>query len=125
MTSNNFQQSISPGNEQREYWGSKSADQPGGRNLVGIKNPVVDALIDKVIFAPTRADVVTATHALDRVLLWNYYTVLNYYSGGTPVAYWNKFAQPKVQAKYGVDLLSWWVDPDKVKALKAAGYGGN
>ena len=86
---------------------------------------MIDALIDKVIFAPTRADVVTATHALDRVLLWNYYTILNYYSGGTPVAIWNKFSRPKVQAKYGVDLLAWWTDPDKVKALKAAGYGAN
>ena len=65
-------QSLSPGNEQRGFWGSKAADQPGSRNLVGIKNPAVDALIDRVIFAKNRADLVAATKALDRVLLWNH-----------------------------------------------------
>ena len=122
MTSNIFQQSISPGNEQREFWGSMSADQPGGRNVIGIKNPVVDALIEKIIFAPSRADVVAATRALDRVLLWNHYAVLNYYSGGTPVAMWNKFSRPATEPRYGADLYSWWVDPAKVAKLRAAGY---
>ena len=68
-------QSLSPGNEQREFWGSQAADQPGSRNTVGIKNPAIDALIDKVIFAKDRAGLVAATKALDRVLLWNFYVV--------------------------------------------------
>ena len=64
-------QSLSPGNEQRGYWGSRAADQAGSRNLAGIRNPAVDALIDRVIFAKTRQELVAATRALDRVLLWN------------------------------------------------------
>ena len=67
--------SLSPGNEQRGFWGSQAADQPGSRNVVGIKNPAVDALIERVIFAKDRDDLVAATRALDRVLLWNYYVV--------------------------------------------------
>ena len=66
-------QSLSPGNEQREFWGSHAADMPGSRNIVGIKNPAVDKLIERVIFAKDRADLVAATKALDRVLLWNHY----------------------------------------------------
>ena len=68
-------QSLSPGNEQRGFWSSQAADQPGSRNLVGIKNPAVDALIERVIFAKNRAELVAATKALDRVLLWNHYVV--------------------------------------------------
>ena len=68
-------QSPSPGNEQREFWTSKAADTPGSRNLSGIKDPVVDALVERVIFATDRDDLLAATHALDRVLLWNYYVV--------------------------------------------------
>ena len=68
-------QSQSPGNEQRDFWSSKAADTPGSRNLTGIKDPVVDALVDRVIFATDRDDLLAATHALDRVLLWNYYVV--------------------------------------------------
>ena len=66
---------MSPGNEQRDYWGSQAADTPGSRNFVGIKNPAVDALIERVIFAKDRAELVAATRALDRVLLWNHYVV--------------------------------------------------
>src|SRR6202022_4504080 len=68
-------ESLSPGNEQREYWGSQTADQPGSKNTIGIKNPAIDALIEKVIFAKDRANLVAATRALDRVLLWNFYLV--------------------------------------------------
>ena len=70
-----FSQSSSPGNEQRDFWSSKAADTPGSRNLMGIKDPIVDALVERVIFATDRDDLVAATRALDRVLLWNYYVV--------------------------------------------------
>src|SRR5262249_26583280 len=66
-------ESLSPGNEQLEFWGTRSADDPGSRNLIGIKNPAVDALINAVIFATNREELVAATKALDRVLLWNHY----------------------------------------------------
>src|SRR5262249_18292050 len=70
-----FPESLSPGNEQREFWGSQAADVPGSRNTIGIKNPAVDALIEKVIFAKDRPSLEAATRALDRVLLWNHYVV--------------------------------------------------
>ena len=68
-------ESLSPGNEQREYWGSQAAEQAGSRNIIGIKNPAIDTLIERVIFAKDRDELVAATKALDRVLLWNHYVV--------------------------------------------------
>src|SRR6202044_361668 len=81
-------ESLSPGNEQREYWGSQTADQPGSKNTIGIKNPAVDALIDNLIFAKDRAGLVAATHALDRVLLWNFYLVPQFTYGFQRYARW-------------------------------------
>ncbi|UVK39026.1 extracellular solute-binding protein [Mesorhizobium sp. AR10] len=119
-------QSESPGNEQRDFWSSNAADRPGSRNYAGIKNPVVDALVDRIIFATDRDDLVAATHALDRVLLWNYYVVPQYYRAVVWLAYWNKFAMPAKQPSYrGADLDSWWIDPDKEKALAAKYKGSN
>src|SRR4029079_17558620 len=83
-----FPQSQSPGNEQRDFWGSQAAEQPGSRNVIGIQNPAVDALIDKIIFAPSRDDLVTACRALDRVLLWNYYIVPQWFLPNVRIAYW-------------------------------------
>ncbi len=113
-------QTLSPGNEQRDFWGSSTADTPGGRNYMGIKNPAIDKLIDRVIFAKDREELVAATHALDRVLLWNYYVVPQWYDDRVKIAYWNKFGMPEKQPDYiGVDPLSWWIDPAKEQALKA------
>jgi microcin C transport system substrate-binding protein len=106
-----FAQSESPGNEQRDYWGSAAADQPGSRNVIGIKNPAVDALLDKIIFAPNRDALVTACHALDRVLLWNAYVVPNWYSGKDRIAYWNKFGAPNpLPARTDGFPGVWWYD---------------
>ena len=74
-----FGQSLSPGNEQREYWGSQAADEPGSRNLLGIKNPVVDELIEELIVSPDRASLVAHTRALDRVLQYGYYVIPNFH----------------------------------------------
>lgn len=121
-----FGQSDSPGNEQRDFWGSKAADTPGSRNLMGIKDPTVDALVDRIIFATDRDDLVAATHALDRVLLWNFYVVPQYYRSAIWLAYWNKFGIPDKQPAYaGYDPESWWIDLDKEKALAAKYKGGN
>jgi len=107
-------QSQSPGNEQREYWGSQAADMPDTRNYAGIKNPAVDKLIDRVIFAKDRDELVAATHALDRVLLWGYYYVPQYHNAEIWVAYWNKFGIPESQPSYiGVDIDSWWILQDR------------
>ena len=121
-----FGQSESPGNEQRDFWSSKAADTPGSRNLMGIKDPIVDALVDRIIFATDRDDLVAATHALDRVLLWSYYVVPQWHRPVVWLAYWNKFGIPEKQPAYvGADLDSWWVDVEKEKALAAKYKGSN
>jgi microcin C transport system substrate-binding protein len=113
-------QSLSPGNEQRDFWSSAAADTPGSRNYMGIKNPAVDKLVDRVIFAKDRDELVAATHALDRVLLWNYYVVPQWYDDRIKIAYWNKFGMPEKQPEYtGIDPFSWWIDTAKEQALKA------
>ena len=87
--------------------------------MAGIKDPVVDALVDRVIFATDRDDLVAATHALDRVLLWNYYVVPQWHRAVVWLAYWNKFSMPAKQPSYiGVDINSWWIDPAKETALQ-------
>jgi len=108
-------QSLSPGNEQRGFWSSQAADIPGSRNLVGIKNPAVDALIERVIFAKSRDDLVAATHALDRVLLWNYYVVPQWTYGKQRTARWDRFGHPETMPKYAASAFPtvWWWDKDK------------
>jgi microcin C transport system substrate-binding protein len=109
-----FPQTESPGNEQRDYWSAQAADTPGSRNVPGIKDKVVDALIDKIIFAKDRDDLVATVRALDRVLLWNFYTVPQYFQPTQRYAYWNKFGIPETQPRYaGVDTMSWWILPDR------------
>lgn len=89
-----FGQSLSPGNEQRDYWSSQSADTPGGKNLIGIRDPAVDELIEKLIFSASRAELVAATRALDRVLLSNHYVVPQWHAPHERLAYWQKLAHP-------------------------------
>ncbi len=108
-------ESLSPGNEQRGYWGSQAADQVGSYNVVGIKNPAVDVIIDEIIFAKNREDLVAATHALDRVLLWNHYVVPQWFYGKTRTARWDRFSHPAQLPKYASPafLAIWWWDAEK------------
>ncbi len=108
-------QSLSPGNEQRFYWGSEAADDPGSRNWVGIKNPAVDKLIERVIFAKNRAELVAATRALDRVLLWNSYVVPHWNYPFVRSARWDRFGRPDQLPKYGASAfpIVWWWDDAK------------
>ena len=112
-------QSLSPGNEQREFWSSQSADQPGSKNTIGIKNPAVDELIDKIIFAKDRAGLVAATRALDRVLLWNFYVVPQFTYGFARYAIWDRFNHADPLPKYGRGGLPslWWFDADKAAKI--------
>jgi microcin C transport system substrate-binding protein len=103
-----FGQSLSPGNEQRDFWGSASADTQGGRNLIGIKDPVVDELVNLVISAPDRQSLVQRTRALDRVLLWGHYVIPHWHLRAYRVAYWNKFGRPAVNPPYDLPLDAWW-----------------
>jgi len=119
MTVHVFGQSLSPGNEQRDYWGSDRADMKGSHNLIGIKDPVADALIEKIIHAKDRDNLITACRALDRVLLWGHYVIPHWNLGAYRLAYWNKFGQPKITPKYGFDMTSlWWIDLGKEAELK-------
>jgi microcin C transport system substrate-binding protein len=121
IISHSWPESLSPGNEQRGYWGSQAADQPGSNNMIGVKNPAVDAMIEQVIFAKTRDDLVAATHALDRVLLWNNYVVPQWTYGKVRSARWDRFGHPDPLPKYGLSGFPtiWWWD-----AGKAAKTGG-
>jgi len=116
-----FAQSQSPGNEQRDFWGSAGADREGSRNTIGIKNPAVDKLIDRLIFAKDREELVAATRALDRVLLWNFYVVPQWHSPFDRIATWDMFDRP---AKLPAQAISfqrvWWVDAAKEKTISAA-----
>ena len=114
-------QSLSPGNEQRDLWSSQAADTPGSRNYVGIKNPAVDALIDRVIFAKSRAELVAATRALDRVLLWNQYVVPQFTDDRLRAARWDRFGKPDPLPNYGGAAFPavWWWDAEKAAKIKS------
>ena len=109
-------QSQSPGNEQRGYWDTAYADQPGSQNVLGLKDPVVDALVEQIISAPDRASLVARAHALDRVLQWGFYVVPNWYIAYDRYAYWDKFGKPPTPSQ-GAQIDTWWIDPAKQAAL--------
>ncbi len=120
IITDSFGQSESPGNEQRDFWGSAAADRPGSLNSIGIKNPAVDKLIDRIIFATDREDLVAASRALDRVLLWNHYVVPQFYSPNERIAYWNKYSHPETLPSRAIGFPTvWWYD--EAKAAKLAG----
>jgi len=111
-------ESLLPGNEQRGYWGSQAADEPGSENVIGIKNPAVDAMIDKIVVAKSHEDLVVATKALDRILLWNHYVVPQWAYNKLRTARWDRFSRPNPMPKYGLSAfptLWWW---DEAKAAK-------
>jgi microcin C transport system substrate-binding protein len=119
MTAKVWAESISPGNEQREFWGSQAANLPGAQNLCGIQNPAVDALVDQVIFAKDRATQIAASKALDRVLLWNFYVVPHYISDTLRYARWDRFSHAAPLPKYGISGFptTWWYDADKAARI--------
>ena len=119
MTVVGFPESLSPGNEQREFWGSQAADEQGSRNLLGIKNKAIDALVEELIQSPDRPSLVAHTRALDRVLQYGYYVIPQYHLAAFRVAYWDKFRRPAVSPKYAVGLDTWWVDPGAEKSVEA------
>ncbi len=118
LTTQRYALRLTPGVEIKTYWGSEAAGLDGSFNLAGIKDPVVDALIAKVIEAKSRAELLTATHAIDRVLRAGHYWVPHWYKAAHTVAFWNKFSRPKVQPKYDPGVIdTWWYDAAKAAKL--------
>ncbi|RAI57184.1 extracellular solute-binding protein [Roseicella frigidaeris] len=118
MTVGGQGQSLSPGNEQRDYWTCAKAKEQGSQNVAGICNPVVDELVELVIAAPDRAELVARTRALDRVLLWNDYMIPQWHSRTFRVAYWDKLGRPPRNPRFALALDSWWVEPSRVGAVE-------
>jgi microcin C transport system substrate-binding protein len=111
MVVNVFGQSLSPGNEQRNYWSSEAAHTKGSQNLAGVSSPVTDFLVQKIIYAKTQKELTAACKALDRVLWYGYYVIPNWYMKGYRLAYYDKFNQPKTLPKYYLPfqlLMTWW-----------------
>jgi microcin C transport system substrate-binding protein len=121
LTTTVWAESLSPGNEQREYWGSAAADRPGSRNLAGIKDPGVDALIERIIYAKDRPELVAATRALDRVLLAHDFVVPQWSSRVARTARWNRFSRPEKLPEFGGSGFPtvWWYD-EKLAARTGA-----
>lgn len=118
MVTGGVSNSESPGNEQREYWGTAAADAPGGRNWAGLKNPVVDALIETIITAPDRAALTAASRALDRVLLWEHPMIMQLYAPLERIAYWDRFSAPDPTPPRSVGFPTvWWWDAAKAAKL--------
>ncbi len=117
----NFSQSNSPGNEQRDFWGSESASREGSQNLIGVKDPAIDKLVDHVIFAKDRQELVAATNALDRVLQWNDFVVPQWFSPKMRIAYWDRFGQPPTLPGLTPGFPQvWWYDKEKADRLPGA-----
>jgi microcin C transport system substrate-binding protein len=117
MIVGSFPQSSSPGNEQREYWDSSSADKPGSYNILGLKDPAVDVLVSGLINADSRQSLIDHTRALDRALLWGYYVIPNWHIKTWRVAYWDHIGHPKVSPLYDIGNMTWWVKPDAQPAV--------
>jgi microcin C transport system substrate-binding protein len=126
MVVGSMSQSLSPGNEQIEYWHSSRAEVQGSRNMIGLKNPVVDDLVEAMVASEDREELIDYTRALDRVLLNNYYVIPQWHIGSHRLAYWDRFGRPDIAPKYDPDfslgLYSWWIDPEKQQRMNEADY---
>lgn len=113
-----FPQSLSPGNEQAFFWGSKAADTQGSYNYIGVKNSIIDAMIEKIIQAKDYSTLLNSTRALDRVLLWEYYVIPHFYTKKFRVAFWDFLEHPKITPNYEIGFETWWVNPQKIEQLE-------
>ena len=118
MVISTFSQSLSPGNEQKNYWGSDAANTIGSRNIIGIKDTIVDLLINKIIASKSREDLIHSTRALDRVLLWDHYVIPQWHISAYRTLYWDIFERPAIIPKYSLGTNTWWVDKKRQVQLK-------
>ncbi len=125
MTLITIPESESPGNEQIGFWTSKAAEAVGGDNICGVRDPVVDAMVARVVGASDRDGLLAATHALDRTLLWGWYMVPNWHVQVARIAYWDRFSRPDAVVRAGIILDNWWVNSARSAVVQAArGSGG-
>ncbi len=118
VTTQRYTMNLTPSVELKSFWGSEAAGIDGSFNLAGISDPVVDALIDKVVAAKTRDELVTATRAVDRVLRTGHYWVPHWYKASHNLAFWNKFSRPSIKPKYARGVITtWWFDPARAAEL--------
>jgi microcin C transport system substrate-binding protein len=116
----NFGQSLSPGNEQRDFWGSEAAKRNGSRNYAGIQNPAIDKLIETIVFAADRKSLITACKALDRALLWNHYVIPMWFIAYERTARWDRFGRPEQLPAFADGFPAiWWWDEGKAKKVSA------
>ena len=113
----NFSQSLSPGNEQRNFWGSDAAKTNGSRNIIGINDTVIDLLIEKIISAKSREDLIYSSRALDRVLLWGHYVIPQWHISAYRTLYWDIFDKPTIRPKYSLGTNTWWIDSSKADTI--------
>ena len=117
----NWPQSLSPGNEQREFWGSDAAKRTGSRNLIGVSNPAIDKLVEALIFAPDRDGLVTACRALDRALIWNHYVVPMWFTDFDRTARWDRFGRPAKLPELSTGFPTiWWWDEERAKKVSSS-----
>ena len=125
----NYPQSRSPGNEQRSMWSSEAESTPGSRNYMGVKNPAVDELINTIVEAKSRKDLINSIQAMDRILTHQFYIVPNWYIPYDRIVYWNKFSRPKINASQSIIINNilewWWLDKNKATTLKKARDSGS
>ena len=118
ITTAAFGVSATPGVGERGFWNSSFADQPGSNNDAGVKDPVVDDLVERLASAKDRESLTTAARALDRVLLWNQYIIPQWYRSTYTIAYWDMFGRPETVPTYSLGFLdTWWIDPAKATRL--------
>ena len=118
MTVDVIGQSASPGNEQRDYWTSRTAAEHGTQNVAGIADPAIDELVELLIAAPDREALIARTRALDRVLLWGWHVVPHWHSRVFRVAYWDKFGRPPRNPRHALALDSWWIEQARVGTVE-------
>ena len=113
-----FVMSLTPGNELHNYFSSESAKSNGSRNLAGISNPVVDAMLERVMEAKSREEVNVAVRALDRVLRAGNYWVPHWNKASHNLAFWDRFSWPKVKPKFSRGVIdTWWYDEEKAAKI--------
>jgi microcin C transport system substrate-binding protein len=119
ITTRRYRMSITPGIELQNLWDSRQASVDGSGNLSGIQNPAIDALIEKIVLAKSRKELVTAARAIDRVLRAGYYWVPQWFKASHTIVYWDKFSRPPVKPKYDRGVPdTWWLDADKAAKLR-------